>query len=59
MSGKELVKRMEKAGWVLDRVSASYHIMKKGHATISVPVHGNQDLPTGTFNKIIKEAGLK
>jgi predicted RNA binding protein YcfA (HicA-like mRNA interferase family) len=59
MSGKELVKRMEKAGWVLDRVSSSHHIMKKGNGTISVPVHGNRDLPTGTLYKILKEAGLK
>jgi len=59
MSGKDLVKRMEKAGWILDHVSSSHHIMKRGNATISVPVHANRDLPTGILNRLLKEAGLK
>jgi predicted RNA binding protein YcfA (HicA-like mRNA interferase family) len=59
MSGKDLVKRLEKAGWILDRISSSHHIMVKGSKTISVPVHGNRDLPTGTLHSLLKEAGLK
>jgi len=59
MSGKDLVKLMEKKGWVLDRISSSHHIMKRGDQTISVPVHANRDLPNGTLGKLLKEAGLK
>jgi len=33
--------------------------MTKGRKLLSVPVHGNHDLPTGTLNKLLKEAGLK
>lgn len=59
MSGKELMRRMEKAGWSLDHISSSHYIMKRGLATLSVPVHANRDLPTGTLNKLLKESGLK
>jgi predicted RNA binding protein YcfA (HicA-like mRNA interferase family) len=58
MSGKQLVKLLEKQGWELDRVSSSHHIMKRGNETLSVPVHGNRDLPTGLAHKLLKEAGL-
>lgn len=59
MSGKELVKRLEKAGWVLDHISSSHHVMKRGGNTISVPVHANRDIPKGTLNKLLKDGGLK
>ncbi len=59
MSGKQLVKLLEKDGWTLDRISSSHHVLKKGSLTVSVPVHANRDLPTGTLNKLLKEAGLK
>lgn len=58
MTGKQLIKLMEKQGWKLDRVSSSHHIMKRGRKTVSVPVHGNHDLPTGIARKLLKEAGL-
>lgn len=58
MSGKQLIKILEKQGWELDRVSSSHHIMKRGRKTLSVPVHANHDLPTGLLHKLLKEAGL-
>jgi predicted RNA binding protein YcfA (HicA-like mRNA interferase family) len=59
MSGKELLRRLEQAGWTLERVNGSHHIMAKGSARITVPVHANRDLSTGLLNKLLKEAGLK
>ncbi len=59
MTGKDLIKLLKKYKWELDRVSGSHHIMKKDHKTLSVPVHGNRDIPTGTLNAILKQAGLK
>jgi len=59
MTGKEIVKLLIKNGWEIDRVKGSHHIMKKKDKTITVPVHGKKDIPIGTLNDILKEAGLK
>jgi predicted RNA binding protein YcfA (HicA-like mRNA interferase family) len=59
MNGKELIKALERAGWVLDRVKGSHHILAKGGKTLSVPVHAGRDIPKGTVAKLLKEAGLK
>jgi predicted RNA binding protein YcfA (HicA-like mRNA interferase family) len=59
MSGKECVKLLKKHGWVLTRIRGSHHIMLKGETIIPVPVHGNTDLPVGTLNSVLREAGLK
>ena len=59
MSGKDLLKKMEKAGWTLDRVNGSHHMMVKRNQTLTVPVHANKDLGVGLLNKLLKEAGLK
>ena len=60
VSGKVLCKIVEKNDWVLKRVTGSHHIYaKKGVAAIlSIPVHGNRDLPIGTLKSILKDAGL-
>ena len=59
MTGKELLRRLRENGWKLDRIHGSHHIMVKGHQTLSVPVHGKKDLPTGLLRKLLKEAGLQ
>jgi predicted RNA binding protein YcfA (HicA-like mRNA interferase family) len=34
-------------------------VVKEGMGVIlSIPVHGNRDLPTGTLRSILKDAGL-
>lgn len=43
MSGKDLIKKMMKDGWVLERINGSHHVMKKGNQTEIIPVHGNKD----------------
>jgi predicted RNA binding protein YcfA (HicA-like mRNA interferase family) len=58
VSGKQLVKLLEKHGWELDRISSSHHILKYGDMTLSVPVHANHDLPNGLLRRLLKEAGL-
>ena len=47
-------------GWVLKRVTGSYHIYTKKaiRAILSVPVHGNRDLPIDTLKGLLKDAGL-
>ena len=61
VSGKMLCKIVERHGWKLKRITGSHHIYAKlGVAVIlSIPVHGNRDLPTGTLKSILKDAGLR
>ena len=59
VTGRELLKRLRANGWVLDRIRGSHHIVTKATKTISVPVHGSKDIPKGTLNAILKEAGLR
>ena len=60
MKAKELMRLLAQNGWKVKRVEGSHHIHK--HPTlpgvISVPLH-NAEVPTGTLNKILKQAGLK
>ena len=60
MTGKELLSRLKKDGWELDRTQGSHHIMRKdGYKIVSIPIHAGKDLPTGTLNKLLKDTGLK
>jgi predicted RNA binding protein YcfA (HicA-like mRNA interferase family) len=60
MNSADIVKRLERAGWMLRGVRGSHHIdthpAKPGH--ISVP-HPKKDLGTGLAHKLLKQAGLK
>jgi predicted RNA binding protein YcfA (HicA-like mRNA interferase family) len=56
---KDLVKKLKKDGWIEDRVNGSHHILLKDDITLSVPVHGNEDLKPGILNSLLKKAGYK
>lgn len=60
MNSAELIKQMERAGWVLRGVKGSHHIFthpeRPGH--LSVP-HPRKDLGVGLAHKLLKQAGLK
>jgi predicted RNA binding protein YcfA (HicA-like mRNA interferase family) len=56
---RELVKILEKNGFIFARQKGSYAIYKKAnHKRIIVPMH-SKDIPTGTLLAILKDAGLK
>jgi len=60
MNGKELKKRLEGHGWILDRISGSHHIMiKEGCRSIPIPIHGTTGLPKGLVKAILKQAGIR
>ena len=60
MTGKDLVKLLVKAGWQVDRIRGSHHIMvKEGRRAVPVPVHGNRDLPRSLEKAIKKQAGIE
>lgn len=60
MSSSDVIRLLIDDGWYLDSVKGSHHHFK--HPTkkgkITVP-HPKKDLPQGTVNAILKQAGLK
>ena len=58
---REIIKELEKDGWVRMSVSGSHyqykHPVKPGKVT--VPFHGSKDLNSFTIKSIKKQAGLK
>lgn len=60
MTSKELERLINNDGWIIDSTRGSHrqykHPTKKGEVTI--PWHKG-DIPKGTLNSILKQAGLK
>jgi predicted RNA binding protein YcfA (HicA-like mRNA interferase family) len=60
MNSNTIIQRIEADGWFLDRVKGSHHVYvhqtKRG---IVVIPHPKKDVPKGTVNSILKQAGLK
>ncbi|MEM9424651.1 MAG: type II toxin-antitoxin system HicA family toxin [Spirochaetota bacterium] len=59
MTGKEVIKKLEAAGFVLKSVKGSHHKMSKGNLSVPVPVHGKKDLGKGLLKEISKQSGVK
>ena len=61
LNSKEILKMLRNDGWYVVDQDGSHiqlkHIDKKGKVT--VPVHAKRDIPKGTLNSILKQAGLK
>jgi predicted RNA binding protein YcfA (HicA-like mRNA interferase family) len=63
MKYRDVIRLLEDDGWKLDRTAGSHlqyrHATKPG--TVTVPAGGtlNRDVPPGTLNSILKQAGLK
>jgi len=60
LSPKFLIKVLEQNGFIFKRSKGSHHIFYNvaTNKTIVVPIHGNKDLPKGTFIAILKQAGI-
>jgi predicted RNA binding protein YcfA (HicA-like mRNA interferase family) len=58
VSGDRLVRALRRAGWVIVRRRGSHVRLQKGLIFVSVPVHGERALPTGTLAAILSDAGL-
>jgi predicted RNA binding protein YcfA (HicA-like mRNA interferase family) len=59
VSGREVIRALERAGWYLHRVRGSHHIMKAPDGRrVSIPVHGNRTIPIGTLEGIIEQAEM-
>jgi predicted RNA binding protein YcfA (HicA-like mRNA interferase family) len=61
MNSKQVIRRLEKDGWMLKAQSGSHkqfiHPVKPGKVTVAD--HGKKEIPPGTLNSILKQAGLK
>lgn len=59
-SPKKIISLLERRGYFLKRVTGSHHIYfhKELKKIVVVPVHGNKDIPKGTFMSILKQAGI-
>ncbi len=56
ISGKDLVKLLQKMGFTVVRINGSHHRLRHADGRVTtVPVHGNADLPKGLLRKIIRE----
>ena len=60
VKSRELIKLLERDGWILVKTVDSHHQYK--HPTkpgkVTVP-HPKKDLPEGTARSVLKQAGLK
>ncbi|HUZ57615.1 MAG TPA: type II toxin-antitoxin system HicA family toxin [Hanamia sp.] len=61
MKAKEVIRLIQKDGWMFERQTGSHKIFK--HPTkkgiVVVREHGKEDIEMGTLNSILKQAGLK
>lgn len=60
MNSRDIIKMLEKDGWEHVRTTGSHwhfrHGAKPGTVTV---LHPKRDIPKGTLNSILKQAGLK
>jgi predicted RNA binding protein YcfA (HicA-like mRNA interferase family) len=57
----DLLKILKADGWYEVRQTGSHLILHHPTKTgiVVVPMHGKKDIPIGTHNSILKQAGLK
>jgi predicted RNA binding protein YcfA (HicA-like mRNA interferase family) len=59
MNGREVIKRLETAGWWVVRIRGSHHQMTNGRKKTTVAVHGSRDLIIDTLKGIERQTGVK
>ncbi len=59
IAGKEVIRRLKAAGFVVLRIKGSHHFMQHpdGRATV-VPVHANEVIGPGLMNKILSDCEM-
>jgi len=61
MKVRDVIKRLEQDGWRVARTKGSHrqfhHATKPG--TVTVAGHPSVDIPPGTLNNMLKQAGIK
>nr|WP_239377466.1 type II toxin-antitoxin system HicA family toxin [Frankia sp. Cj5] len=59
VAGAKVVKALERAGFIVTRVSGSHHVMRHPDGrTVIIPVHAGKDVPKGTLRNILSIIGM-
>ena len=60
VTGAQVARALERAGFAVVRVSGSHHHFYKGGVPgiVTVPVHAGEIIPPGTLSSILRQAGL-
>ncbi len=60
ITGTEAIKAFKKAGYSLDRIKGSHHILKhaRKRERLSIPIHQGETLGIGLLGSQIKIAGM-
>lgn len=60
-SPKDLIRILEGNGFSYKRSKGSHRLYENSTTgkTVVVPVHGNKDLPKGTYYAILRQAGIE
>lgn len=59
MHGKQIIAKLQAAGWTLARINGSHHVMMNGSIAVPVPVRGTKDIGVGLVAKIARQTGVK
>ena len=59
MNGKEVIKRLKEAGFIVVRSQGSHFRLARGAIKVSVPTHGRRDLKPGTLASIERQSRVK
>ncbi len=60
MTAKELKRKLIAAGWIITEGGSHEQAKHPDKPGIKISIHRHTgDIPTGTLNKILKDAGLK
>lgn len=59
MNGNEIIAKLKAAGWCLDRIHGSHHILVKDGVAVPVPVHGKRDISAGVLAAIQRQTGVR
>lgn len=61
MTAREVIKKLHEDGWIQERQKGSHkhfaHPVKAGNVT--VPDHGNKDMPLSTIKSIERQSGVR
>lgn len=59
ISGKTLILALQKAGFMITRQRGSHvQLRHQNGRMVTVPIHGNDDLPRGTLRGILRDIDL-
>lgn len=58
LKAREIVRALERAGFVRGRQAGSHLRMHRGDTDVTVPLHGPRDVKRGTLASILRQAEL-